>query len=190
MDGLYVTSILPRSTVFEAVAEYSGKPVYVYERDPRWTRLDAYLEADGFSGHEFCYFMAFCSPWRENNGMAVVTLKNLMLSQKTFDIFKTFKATRMETVQSMVRAQVHEFNLHISAGFDVCRMLQSDLLSANALVRVNLAIQHQPECIDEVFATFAERARLIAQGSPEFLMYCPHALKAVQEGGIDGLGRS
>jgi len=178
---------LPEFDIFEALNWYTGGTFTPRSHpDSSWRKLDARLKAEGYTGMQFCHYVAYIM---RNGSVGKLIYKNMMCSSGTMEGFLDYAINSLRQAKQRTTAQKRQIRNHVEYGYPLWRLLTEKVIDVNAVVRIEAALKEQKDDEDfdaeHIIQTFGEQAVELMLGVPHYLPYCPHLNKAIKEGRFD-----
>jgi hypothetical protein len=134
------------------------------------------LRESGATGWEFCHFYLLKTA---KNGAASL-IANIMTSPKVWDEFMAYRKNRIIDVRTGTVLQRKALESYRNYKWPLLKILTTDTLEANAIVRLDMAfLAQEEEGFDPapVIKKYVHAAWELNKGCPEYLLFAPH-LKA------------
>lgn len=177
-----------RPSIYEAIRYYTGG-TYTPMQSIGYQRLQASLDASKYDAYQFCWYMGCFS----GIGWSVLRRTSVMTSATYFSEFGEWKQTRLLAIRRVVRDSIEAIDAFIDSGVAINRVLTSDTLPFNAVMCVERALRemHISDGAYDVQPVLKKRAASAQErllGEPEYLDWCPHIRREIDnKGEISGV---
>ena len=173
---------IPRLDLWESIYYLSGGLYTPPPNEPIWSELNDRIQASGYSGFAYCYWIVHISTIRHNSFNALKA-KNLMASRNTWERFLKYKAE----LPARLRVQTHldKDILYTAIRHEpIQEALLASSLEISPVMRIELGLQRQrlgEFDMEPVLVKWGFSAGDALMAMPEYVEYTPRIREKLED---------